>query len=44
LPPRGTSRMARETRSTQLWASHEARMVAIRERLLPDRPLIPACI
>jgi hypothetical protein len=43
-PPNGTSRMAREMRSRQIWAAYNARMLTIRERLLPDRPLIPTCI
>jgi hypothetical protein len=38
--PRVTSRTARETRSRQIWAAHDARMRAIRERLLPGRLLI----
>jgi hypothetical protein len=43
LPPRATSRIARETRSRQIWAADEARISAIRERLLSGKPLVPTC-
>jgi hypothetical protein len=36
--------MARDMRSRQIWAQYEARMQAIRERLLPGRLLIPTCL